>query len=180
MMTQTDPRRTETERLLLRAPRPDDLDAVLEIHGDPATNRFNPAGPLRSREEAQRRLSSWIEHWEEHGFGYWAVAEKARPDRVIGFGGIVFKEIAGERLTNLYFRFRPEAWGKGYAGEMAEAARRLGFEILGLREIAATVRPSNAPSIRVLERLGMVRKGEIEDEWGRSLVYVLRRANPIR
>lgn len=179
-MTKTDPHRVETKHLLLRPPRPDDLDAVFEIHGDPSTNRFNPAGPLRSGEEGRRRLSSWIEHWEEHGFGYWAVAEKARPERVIGFGGIVFKEIAGERLTNLYFRFRPEAWGKGYAGEMAGAARSLAFETLGLSEIAATVRPSNAPSIRVLERLGMVHSGEIEDEWGRSLVYVLWRAKPIR
>ena len=64
----------ETERLLLRAPADTDLDAVYEVHGDPATNQFNPSGPVSSREAAQQLLQLWQAHWQRRGFGYWGRA----------------------------------------------------------------------------------------------------------
>jgi len=163
-----------TERLQLRAPRMADLDAVHAIHADPETNRFNPAGPHRTIEQSRRLLESWLEHWAGNGFGYWAVEAIAEPGCVIGFGGVVRKSIDGRERLNLYFRFRPSSWGKGFASEMVEAAKGLAFTNLGYGEIAATVRPDNAPSIRVLERLGMRRGGEIPDAAGESLLFVLQ------
>jgi hypothetical protein len=43
---------TRTERLTLWPPRGDDRDALWAIHSDPETNRFNPAGPMRTQAEA--------------------------------------------------------------------------------------------------------------------------------
>ena len=40
----------QTERLLLRRPTVDDIDAIFAIHADPATNRFNPAPPMTYRD----------------------------------------------------------------------------------------------------------------------------------
>lgn len=164
-----------TDRLVLRQPAEEDLGAVFRVHGDPATNRFNPAGPHPSRETSRLALERWRAHWREHGFGYWAAALRAAPDDVIGFGGLMYKDIDGKRRANLYFRLAPPAWGKGYATELAGAARALAFEDLGLEEIVATVRPGNVPSIRTLERLGMAHVGDVSDGHGPSRLYALRR-----
>jgi hypothetical protein len=43
-------------------------------------------------------------------------------DLMIGVGGIMTKTIPDEPRLNLYFRFRPEAWGRAYATEMARVA----------------------------------------------------------
>ncbi len=46
-------------------------------------------------------------------------------------------------------------WGNGYATEAAQAAVAFGFEELGLDEIVSFTTVRNAPSRRVMERLGM-------------------------
>ena len=49
-----------TERLLLRRPVSTDLDAVYEIHSDPVTNKFNPAGPDPDLAASKQRLQEWL------------------------------------------------------------------------------------------------------------------------
>jgi RimJ/RimL family protein N-acetyltransferase len=167
---------TRTARLLLRRPRESDLDAVFAIHSDPETNRFNPAGPMATRKQAEASLQGFLTHWREEGFGYWAVEGLAEPGYVIGFGGMVRKTLPDRQTLNLYFRFRPQAWGKGYASELTAAALDLAFGSLGESEVVGIVRPNNAPSIRALERGGLSFVGEIEDLTGHepSLIYAVR------
>ncbi|MGH7279167.1 MAG: GNAT family N-acetyltransferase, partial [Candidatus Rokuibacteriota bacterium] len=54
------------------------------------------------------------------------------------------------------------AWGGGIATEAARAAVRFGFEAAGLERIVAAARPDNAPSRRVMEKIGL--------RWERDLV----------
>lgn len=166
----------DTARLTLRAPEASDLDAVFEVHADPITNRFNPAGALTSREAAQALLDGWQAHWQAQGFGYWAIALREQPEQLLGFGGIMAKPIEGHQSRldlNLYFRFRPQAWGQGYASEMAMAALALAFDQLRAPAVLAVVRPSNMPSRKTLERIGMRLKGALADVPGQapSLLY---------
>ena len=146
---------TQTARLLLRRPTHTDLPALYAIHSDPETNRYNPSGP-DTQESAERKLRTWNEHWETHGFGYWAICLTEAPAQAIGIGGIMHRDVGDRAGLNLYFRFAPQAWGKGYAGEMAQAALQLAFDTLGAAEVLAKVRPANLPSRKALERLGMV------------------------
>ncbi|MGD8426792.1 MAG: GNAT family N-acetyltransferase [Balneolaceae bacterium] len=162
-----------TGRLVLRPPTYEDLEALFEIHGDPETNKFNPSGPQRNIEESRVMLNRWLKHWETYGFGYWVVATKKHPQKIIGCGGLFFKDFSGTQRANLYFRFRPSAWGRGYATEMANKAKKYAYEDLNLSHIAATVRPTNKPSIKLLERLGMIRRGIIKNEKGESYFYIL-------
>jgi [ribosomal protein S5]-alanine N-acetyltransferase len=164
-----------TDRLVLRAPQLSDAHAVFAIDGDPQTNRFNPTGPYRSLDQSVRRLQRWLDHWRTYGFGYWVITTRTRTETIIGMGGIMYREIAGAVRLNLYFRFRPAAWGQGYATEMGRAAIALGFSTLNQQQIFATVRPNNHPSIRTLERLGLQHVDDIVDEQGVSRLYVLER-----
>ncbi len=150
-----------THRVLLRQPTKDDLAAAFEIHGDPDTNLFNPAGPHRDPSVSEAQLTAWIEHWAEHGFGYWAVEESGV---VIGFSGIQHKDVEGERVLNLYYRYRPSVWGRGLAREVVREALVFAAEQLPDLPVVAIIRPVNVPSLRVAERSGFVRARTISYE----------------
>lgn len=157
------PTELTTERLILRAPTEADREAVFEIFGDPATNRHNPAGPLRDRDAAADLLWRWHIHWAQHGFGLWIVALKDAPETVIGIGGLSWRDYGGEQKLNLGYRLRPSAWGQGIATELGRYALGVARRWLGAREVHAIVRPDNLPSRRVLAKLGMQPAGELRD-----------------
>lgn len=152
-----------TDRLALRRVQPGDAPALFAIDGDPATHRHSPAGPAPNLADSDERLREWMRGWREYGFGYWAVS-LASSQRIIGFGGvrhIVWRE---RDVLNLYYRFTPSAWGNGYAAETARMAVTLAREHLPYRPVVALVRPANIPSLRVAERVGLLRRLDLEDE----------------
>jgi RimJ/RimL family protein N-acetyltransferase len=167
-----------SKRMILRKPVIEDLDDVFAIFGDPETNLFNPAGPLKTIAEAQIRLESWIEHWRRHGFGDWAISMADAPGTIIGFGGLAYLRFGEQERVNLGFRFATQAWGSGLATELGEFALQYGFGVLRFEEIWARARENHRASRRVLEKVGLKRIGQIPDSNGAppSIVYV-RKAN---
>ena len=163
-----------TLRLALRPPQAQDLDALYAIYGDAATNAFNPAGPLPDRAAAQALLERWMAQWRERILGPWAIAARDDPQRVIGFGGISLYPYLEQERVNLGYRFATSAWGRGYATELGMAALDFGFEEHGVDRIFGLVRPTHEASIRVLEKIGMLLHGTLDDVPGESpsLVYV--------
>lgn len=167
-----------TERLALRMPLASDLEAMFELHADPVANRLSPSGPLHSREASQALLQTWLTHWQAQGFGYWAIALREQPEQVIGFGGVMNRTVGGIGGLHLYFRFRPQFWGRGLASEMALAALELAFERLQAPNVLGVVLPSNTPSRKTLERIGMLLKSAQADVPGQApnLVYEMTAA----
>lgn len=164
--------RTTTERLLLRRIEEQDLDAVFELHGDPETSRFNPSGPLRSRDAAREVLELWLGDWARHGVGYWVVERLDAPGTVVGFSGVRHKELEGRTVLNLAYRYRPQAWGSGYATEVARVALALARKHLPHVPVVAIISLENTPSLRVAERLGMRRDRIIDYHGMESAVYL--------
>jgi RimJ/RimL family protein N-acetyltransferase len=141
----------ETDRLLLRPLHEADRQAMVDIHTDPRTNRFHPDPPDVPRASAM--FSEWLAHWAEHGFGYPAVLERGGTE-VIGMCGVRLREFHGGKVLNLGYRFRPSAWGKGYAVEAGEAVLEWCARELPSVPVLASVSIANKPSLRVAERLG--------------------------
>jgi len=168
---------TTTARLILRAPKAEDLTRLFAIYGDPATHQFNPAGPLTELRQAETLLEGWLKHWREHGYGQWAIATREAPDQVIGFGGIALYHYLDDERLNLGYRFDTAAWGKGYATELGTAALAFAFADLNAEQVFALVRPAHSASIGVLEKIGMQRFDVLDDVPGQpqSLVYLARR-----
>jgi len=162
-----------TSRLILRQPTENDVASLFAIYGDPATNRYNPAGPLADRQQAKSTLDRWLQHWDDHEFGQWAITPQDSPDCVIGFGGITLYEYNEVKRISLGYRFAVSAWGKGYATELARAALAYGFVDLDQPQVYALVRPAHQASINVLEKIGMQPFDELDDVPGQasSLVY---------
>ncbi|MER6578162.1 GNAT family N-acetyltransferase [Nonomuraea sp. NPDC001023] len=146
-----------TERMVLSRIRPEDLEAVHEIHSDPRTNVYSSAGPTVDLEASRVMLDLWLADWEERGIGYWAARLTDGP-QVLGVGGLRHAALDGEDVLHLYYRFRPTAWGHGYAVELARAALRVGRD---LGPVVALIGDGNEPSRRVAEKAGLHRERTI-------------------
>jgi RimJ/RimL family protein N-acetyltransferase len=125
----------ETERLLLRPFRLDDLDELAALFGDPDVMRYVGTGLPIGRDETDRALKSIIKHW----------------DHFVGFGGLrsLFD------TPEVVYHFSKPNWGKGLATEQARASLRFGFEDRRFHRIVAVANPENNASIHVMEKLGM-------------------------
>ncbi|QQE77074.1 GNAT family N-acetyltransferase [Alicyclobacillus sp. SO9] len=143
-----------TERLFLRKPENQDVTDILRIHGNPATNRYNPHGPMTNNDEAAERLNDWQKSWANDGFGYWSIFA-AEGSEIIGFGGISRIFWVGREALNLYYRFDNGSWGRGYATEIARTAVQLAAEHLPDLPVIARINPANSPSIKVAAKVGL-------------------------
>nr|WP_281398263.1 GNAT family N-acetyltransferase [Ruficoccus amylovorans] len=134
--------------------REDDFPALATLCADPAVMRYFPA-PL-SEEETRTLFARIRGHFEEHGFGLYAVEKKADA-RWVGFVGLleVGADLPFAPATEIAWRLSPEHWYNGYATEAARAVLDFGFNSLGREEIVAFTTESNTPSQRVMRRLGM-------------------------
>lgn len=147
--------RLETERLVLRDWREDDLDALHRLNSDPLV--MATIGPLQDRDAARRSLDRLMVRAARDGHTLWALERKS-DGRVIGFCGIVTGTVSHiENELEIGWRLTSDCWGQSYAREAAEASLRwLAAHRPGQRVCAITL-ASNARSWRLMERLGMKR-----------------------
>ena len=145
-----------------RPPRASDVDAVLAIHADPATNSHNPAGPMPDLAAAGRLLSTWLDDWLTHRIGY-RVLEREDDGTVVGFVGVRRLTVAGRPLFNLYYRLAPVAWGQGIAGRQAAAAVAEANRRWAQIPVMARAQPSNLASQRIARAAGLDAVGHDPD-----------------
>jgi len=143
-----------------------DFDAMWSIHADPLTNRFNPAGPLTDRTAAQRKFGDWLGDWREHGFGYWTVRDD---DGIVGFSGIRFSTWQDRTVLNLFYRYTPRVWGRGYATEVATAAVDLWRAEHSEHPLMAYTTPGNVGSQRTALAVGLERRADLDRVTGEAL-----------
>ena len=147
----------ETERLLLRLWRPEDLDQLAHVFSKEPVWRY-PFKRGWTREETEDFLSRKIDEWQDRGFSQWAVEAKAE-NQLIGFLGLAPPEFLPEVMPTVEvgWRLDPGWWGRGLATEGGRAALEYAFEALSLDEVVSIYEPENRASGRVMERLGMKR-----------------------
>ncbi len=167
-----------TERLVLRAWRPEDREPFAALNADPGVTRWIGDGEPLPRADSDLLADRIEQHWAAKGFGLWAVQERDGP--FVGFAGLAVPWFLPAVLpaVELGWRLARPAWGKGYATEAGRAAMDHGFAELGLRELLSTILPGNTRSVRVAEKLGMV-FGELRPHpSARTDVAIYRRAAP--
>ncbi len=152
----------ETERLWLRVFTEEDAALVCRLNSDPAVTAYT-GDPIRDEAHALDVLQKVIlPQYALYGHGRWAVHTKPGVDPegsgFIGWCGLKMRPELNE--IDLGYRFLRSSWGKGYATEAAAASLRYGFERLGIQRIVGRALPENKASIRVLEKCGMLYKGE--------------------
>ncbi|GMU60570.1 MAG: N-acetyltransferase [Myxococcaceae bacterium] len=146
----------QTERLLLRAWRDEDLAPFARLNADPVVSRFLPAKLTRAQSDA---LAGRIRFFmAAEGWGLWATELKDTRE-FIGFLGLSRPtfEAPFTPCVEVGWRLASPYHGRGLASEGARAVVNFGFHNLGLDELVAFTVPDNLPSRRVMEKLGMTR-----------------------
>ena len=162
----------ETDRLILRMFREDDLDAYAAISADPEVMRYLGDGKPLDRPNVWRQMAMILGHWQLRGYGLFALEEKAT-GALVGRAGIFEPE--GWPGFEAGWMLRRESWGKGYATEAARRVLRWAFSDLGREHVISLIREANAPSIRVAERLGERLEGRAVIFGQDALVYGIGR-----
>lgn len=165
------PERLTTERLVLRKVVPADAEAMAELHADPDATRHRPEGPSTPRHSRQL-FSSWLDHWAEFGFGYWAI-EVAASGELAGFGGLQLAYGDDGPYLNVFYRLFPRFWGQGYAPEMVTAAVEWGHRALPDLPIMIITPTSNNAARRVAEKLGFTQVREAQFQGALSCFFLL-------
>jgi len=145
--------RIETDRLVLRGWREDDLDGFAAMMAEPDVVRFLTSDQrAKSRAEAWRDLALFVGHWALRGYGLFAVEEKATGAFVGRVGAWQPECWVGFELGWALAR---EHWGKGYAFEAARAAGDWIFEAFPLDSIVSLINADNTRSQKLAQRLGL-------------------------
>ena len=150
----------ETERLILRAFRRDDLDAHSATLADRDVVR-HLGGHAFNREDSWRRLTMAVGQWPLLGYGYWAVEARSSGALVgqVGFADFergMTPDISG--APEMGWVFDTSVHGQGIAGEACRAALAWIEATWAPPQIPAIIAIENAKSMRLAERLGFVRE----------------------
>ena len=151
----TIPRELRTDRLLLRRWRTTDRSPFAELNADQRVVQHLPAA--LSAEESDKLVARIEAHFQQHGFGLWAVEIRASAT----FAGFVGLSVPGFEAhftpcVEIGWRLAAQHWGCGYATEGARAVLEFGFEALSLNEIVSFTVPGNIRSRHVMDRIGMI------------------------
>ncbi len=159
---------TASSRVILRAFREEDAEALHPIFADPRAMRFWSTPPHatfeQTRDFAQAAMAA-------HAAGEGDDQVVLYEGRVIGKAGLWDNEEIG-------FILAPEVWGRGLAGE-AVAAVIERARSRGVPRILADVDPRNEASLRLLKRAGFVETSraaatlKVGDEWVDSVYLEL-------
>lgn len=151
----------ETDRLILRNWTAADLAPFARMNADAKVMRHFPA--LMTEAQTHELMAQLKAHIDERGFGGFAVE---RRDTGVTIGMCGCKTISFPHSfpsdIEIGWRFDPAHWGHGFATEAAAAALRQAFQRTGVDQIMAFTVLANRASWRVMERLSMTRRADLD------------------
>lgn len=158
------PQRTlESPRLRLRHYRDDDVDALFALQSDLGVMRYWSYPAWTERRQAEERLVDIHRQLREDDVYIWVIADRAS-DRMIG-NTALFSLDRGQARGEIGYSLMTDWQGRGLAQEAVRLALAFAFDELGMERIEADIDPRNAPSRRLVERLGFVCEGLLRERW---------------
>jgi RimJ/RimL family protein N-acetyltransferase len=167
-----------TERLVLRALRPDDAEAMFAYRADPEIMRYQSWEP-QSLDDVRAFITS-VSVSEPYAPGTWrqlAIALRATHE-LIGDCGVHVPQHTPEQVE-LGITLAPAFHGHGYAAETVRALLRLAFETLGKHRVFGSIDPRNAASLALMRRTGFrqeahfVESLRFKGEWADDVVFAM-------
>lgn len=132
-----------------------DVPAAHLVYSDPAVMRYVGHGAVGSITGTESMVRQYMAHQRTHGFGFWAVTDRAT-GVIIGDAGLA-RTVDGE--VEMGYTLAKAWWGRGLGTEAATLCVAAARGPLGLTRLRALVEEPNVASQRVLEKLGFSRDG---------------------
>ncbi len=154
LRTFVSPVELRTPRVLLRQWKESDIEVWCEMNADADVRKYFPK--INSREDSLAESDRIRTSIRQRGWGMWAL-EVPGVHPFAGFVGLNAPGFAApwQPAVEVGWRLPKFAWDQGYATEAAAAALDFAFTHLRLPQVMAMSVTTNAPSHRVMERLGM-------------------------
>ena len=152
----------ETGRLVLRGWKEADKAPFHAMCNDPAVMEYLGAPLSHAEIDAATARQNALQ--AERGYCFWAVERKADGE-LLGFCGLKLADTPGTSIEGVHevgWRLREDAWGQGYAQEAAIASLDLAFGRFAAPRVVAVTAHGNAPSQKLMVRLGMIRRAEFD------------------
>ena len=151
-----------TNRLTLRDWRPDDRVTFMEHLNSPTVMHW--LGGVQDDATYAAAFDRLDGYARDYGHTFWIVERKADRE-MLGFCGL--KRVNSEGARNpgdmeVGWRLREDAWGQGFAKEAAIASLDLAFGRFAAPHVLALTVAENTASQRLMERLGMARRADLD------------------
>lgn len=152
----------KTPRLVLRQIGEDDLDAHMELLNTPAVMQY--LGGVQPRSVIAAKHQAARDGFVAEGFGFMMMEEWAS-GAVVGHCGL--RRVAHPLAPNpqdheIGWLVREDRWRLGYAHEAMRAVVDWGFAVHGAPHIVALTCKANVGSWRLMEKLGMERRADLD------------------
>ncbi|GAA0874566.1 GNAT family N-acetyltransferase [Wandonia haliotis] len=149
----------KSKRLGFRNWTTEDVTEFAKINADPEVMEHFPK-PLTEKETSEL-IERLQKHYEKHEYTYFAT-ELLETGELIGFIGLAYQEYETvfNPSTDIGWRLKKSAWGKGYATEGAKRCLEFACTDLQLKRIISTCTVRNTRSENVMKKIGMNKKGE--------------------
>ncbi|MEM1321206.1 MAG: GNAT family protein [Bacteroidota bacterium] len=169
-----------TDRLLLRAPRPEDDQALFDIRSNPYINEYLEREAVESIQAIQQTITNLLAGIANNEWIFWAICTPTSP-RLIGNICLWHLDPANHR-GEVGYELHPDYQGQGYMAEALRAVVNYGFDQLGLHSIEGSLLAKNTQSVRVLERQGFAREGYFKESvyyrgryWDRAVYSLVKK-----
>ena len=152
----------DCERLRLRGWRPGDREEFVRQLNTPTVMRW--LGGVQDEAAYSAAFDRIDAFQRDFGHTFWIV-ERKTDDALLGFCGLKRVNAPGAPFPGDFevgWRFREDAWGRGYAKEAAVASLDLAFERFGAPHVVALTVEGNAASRGLMTRLGMRRREDLD------------------
>jgi RimJ/RimL family protein N-acetyltransferase len=148
----------QTDRLCLRRIQLSDISTLLDLWCDPNVTKH--LGGPRDRNKLKPLFDEDLENPFALEYDLWPV-EEIETNEVVGYCGLLEKEVDGKDEIEINYIFKESAWGKGYAKEIGTALIEYAFTEKKLTRLIALIKPENKVSEIVAKRIGMKFEKEI-------------------
>ena len=168
-----------TERLIIRALLPGDLDGMFAMESNPNVHRYLGNKPVKSKSECAKVIEYIRSQYADYGIGRWAMIEK-ESNKFVGWTGFKYnteEECGRVNFLDLGYRMSEEFWGKGYATESAFACMDYIFEHWDHDTIIGMAMEINEASVKILhKKVGMRLVDHFEWEGEPCFFYEITKA----
>ena len=153
----------ETERLRIRKTMPEDLDFLFFLRSHKDVMKYIDRPCAKSKEDIVEMYEKMCAGAEGNTAIAWHIEEKesGKPAGQIGY----YRNDKENHRGEVGYMLSPEQQGKGYASEALKAVLDYGFNEVKFHSIEANVNPSNAASIKLLEKHGFVKEAHFRENY---------------
>jgi len=151
-----------TERLILRAIRREDAEALFATFGDPVAMEFYGSPPHARLDDTHAWIDRVFARYQGGEGLRWGVTLKGGDDTLIGSCSL---HRFGPGRAETGYDLNRTYWGQGIMTEAMRAVLSYVFDVLELHRVEAVIDIANAGSKALLLKLGFTYEGNLRERY---------------